>query len=218
MSGFRRNDKGQMHTVEGMMAAVIMILVLVVVVKSTAITPLSSSSTNKHVQLELMNMGNDLLTSLDYDTTLGGMSTSPLKKSILDWDGSQFVLADGVTYQGTYAPTDVSLNGNQLAKALYFTFHQYGVAYNVEIFYMDDHGNVIPASNNQYVSDHPSMIWNGDPSDNAVTVSKVLAIHNTEISTYATNFYANTGIPAVAPTSSSDLYNLVIVKLTLWRM
>jgi hypothetical protein len=214
MRGFRLGDKGQMHTVEGLIAAVIMILVLVLVVKSTAITPLSSSSTNKHVQLELMNMGNDVLTSLDYD--VGATGTSPLKYSILDWDGSQFVLSDGKKYIGTYDISDHSLDNNQLAQALYFAFNKYGVAYNVEIFYLDSDGKVVPASNNNYVSDHPSMIWNGDPSDNSVTVSKVIAIHNGDIGSI--QFYDHTHIPPIAPTTTTDLYNLIIVKLTLWRM
>jgi hypothetical protein len=208
MRNLRQNNKGQMHTVEGLIAAIIMILVLVLVVKSTAITPLSSSSTNKHVQLELMNMGEDVLTSLDYDTTsLTGTSMSPLKESILIWNGNQFVLSNGATYTGTYV-SDNTINNNPLAKALLFAFNGYGVAYDVEVVYIDANGNAISKK----------MIWNGDPSDNAVTVSKTIALHSSEIGIVNPDFIDQTGIPSAGSTTASDLYNLVDVKLTLWRM
>jgi hypothetical protein len=152
-----------------------------------------------------MNMGNDLLTSLDYDVSLSGIGTSPLKQSILSWDGNQFVLADGQTYKGTIVTADTSLNANPLAKKLLFAFNQYGVAYDIEIVYIDRDGNAISKK----------MIWNGDPSDNSVTVSKTIALHNGEV---GANFEANTGIPPIGSTTATDLYNLVDVKITLWRM
>jgi hypothetical protein len=211
------DDKGQMHTIEGLMASMIMLLVLVLVINNTAVTPLSSSTTNKHVQLELMNMGEDMLASLDYNPySLDEHNTrlnSPLKESILEWNGSQFVW-DGkyfksITIDLSLPSTDI--NNSPLAQALYYTFSQYGIAYDVEIVYLDNRNNAIAKK----------MIWNGDPSDNSVTVSRMVTIHNDDQMNIAGNniqpniFYA---IPDADPNYPDGFYNIVYVRLTLWRM
>jgi hypothetical protein len=204
MRKFRRSDKGQMYTIEGVMAALIMMLVLVLVVKGTAITPLSSSSTNEHVQVELADMGSDLLTSLDYNV-VNPAGDSPLKYSILSWNGDQFVW-NSTCYKD--ASNDIIImneSTNDLAHALNYTFNRYGIAYDVEIIYLDNNGAAIAKS----------MIWNGNPSDNSVSVSKIIALHNSD-SNLAPNFFINTGIPDLD--NSTDFYNLLNIRLTLWRM
>jgi hypothetical protein len=192
------DDKGQMHTIEGVMAALIMLLVLVLVVKSTAITPLSSSTTNKHVQLELMNMGNDLLSSLDYTANPNDIST--LKVSVLDWDGDEYIWS-GQVYRST---NGTRILDNDLTRDLNFTFTSYGVAYDVEVIYLDGNNTAI----------EKPMIWNGDASDNSITVTKVIALHNSDVNAYPA--FKNTGIPDID--QKTDFYNMVNVRLTLWRM
>lgn len=204
MRKFRRSDIGQMHTIEGLMAAIIMMLVLVLVVKGTAITPLTSSSTNEHVQVELADMGSDLLTSLDYNVA-NPAGASPLKYSILGWNGDQFVWNSTCFKDINNNIIILDESTNSLAHALNFTFNRYGIAYDVEVIYLDDNGTAVVKK----------MIWNGDPSDNSVTVSKIIALHNSD-STTAPNFFINTGIPDLD--NSTDFYNLLNVRLTLWRM
>ena len=46
-----RDDQGQIFTVEGIIAAFIVIYVLVVIVLSTSVTPIFSSFTNQHIKL-----------------------------------------------------------------------------------------------------------------------------------------------------------------------
>lgn len=193
-----RNDRGQMHTVEGIIAALVMLLVLVLVVKGTAISPLSSSTTNKQVQLELMNMGNDLLTSLDYTANPNDLSS--LKVSVLDWNGTAYVWT-GQAFKDLNGTDTID---NELTRALNYTFNRFGVAYNVEIIYLDKNHNA-----GKHI-----MIWNGDPSDNSITISRVIAIYDEDVSAYPA-FY-QTGIPDIDP--NTDFYNLVYVRLTLWRM
>lgn len=201
MKRLKYDESGQMHTLEGIMSAGIMIMVMVFVVQGTSLTPLSSSSTNQHVQLELMNLGQDLLTTLDYNA--GTNSISPLKKSILSWNGMEYVW-DGSRYVDV-ASKSVIMN-NDLTQTLNFALNGWGIAYDVEVIYIDFRGNVTSKK----------MIWNGNPSENSISVSKVVAIHNSDISRYNTKFGEQTGIPDLDTTT--DFYNLLDVKLTLWRM
>lgn len=193
------DDKGQMHTLEGAMASIIMLVVVVFVVQGTTLTPLSSSSTNQHVQLELENFGSDLLSSLDY--TKNPLSNSSLKNSILAWNGLEYVW-DGSRYVDV-ENYDTTMD-TDLTKALNFTLNRWGVAYNIEIVYVDNNGMTTKA-----------MIWNGNPSDNSICVSKMIALHDVDI-IGRPQFKSGTMIPDLDP--ESDFYNLVDVRLTLWRM
>jgi len=55
------------------------------------------------------------------------------------------------------------------------------------------------------------MIYNGEPSNNAVIVSRKIALHDGDINQTRYN-------PITDIDPSSNLYNLVDVKLVLWRM
>lgn len=208
------DDKGQIHTIEGLMASMIMLLVLVLVINNTAVTPLSSSTTNKHVQLELMNMGEDLLASLDYNPNpfIGyGRLNSPLKKDVLNWNGNQFVW-NGQYFKDVSPPRlpATDMNNSDLAKALNYTFSQHGIAYDVEIVYLNNSTNPIARK----------MIWNGDPSDNSVTVSRMVVIHESDSWDGSMPLSApiNTSIPDADNNPVGHFYNIVDVRLTLWRM
>ncbi len=192
-----------MHTIEGLLAAMVMIVVLIFIIKSTAVTPLSSSTTNKHVQLELMNMGNDLLASLDYnkDTDAYGIA-SPLNYAILGWNGDRYVW-DGKQFKDIDDPITPTPLDATFTQALNLTFSQHGIAYDVEVVYLNNSTSVVARK----------MIWNGDPSDNSVTVSRMVVIHDDDMAGAAP-------IREVIPDAdeSTYFYNVVDVRLTLWRM
>lgn len=199
----RKDDSGQMHTLEGIMGAIVMIMVMVFVVQGTSITPLSSSSTNQHVQLELLNMGQDILTTLDY--TDNPNAKSDLKKSIVTWNGMEYVW-DGKRYVDVVKEDGSTvILDNELTRTLNFTLNSWGIAHNIEITYIDPYGNATSKK----------IIWNGNPSDNSISTSKVIALHNTDLAA-SPNFGIMTGIRDVDP--STDFYNLIDIKLTLWRM
>ena len=186
-----RDDRGQIQTIEAFIAAVLLITVLVVVVQATSVTPLTTSFTNQHVKYELQNMGQDVLSSLDempsqppalaIDTT-----PSKLEKSIRDWlEGDYGVLPpgnpvalhgdwytyDGAGYFRSTTSTHYHSPATDLEKALTFSFSSSGIAYNVEVRYPDASGKVYSSK----------MVWNGDPSDNCMTISRYVALHDLEI-------------------------------------
>ena len=208
----KRDDRGQLHTIEGLAAAFIMIIVLATVVQTTSVTPLSTSFTNQHVKLELQNMGNDVLTTLDQTRLVDNSSPlvpSQLKKSIVDW--CVYSYYDIYTWNNTtyvsatnasYAPLNTPLSS-----ALTCAFASSGVAFNVEVSFPDE-----------IMHKHTSkMIWNGDPSENSVTVSRLVVLHDGDSEIPVGSRYDDfTILPDISP--STGLHNIAYVKLTMWVM
>ncbi len=207
-----RDDRGQLHTIEGLAAAFIIIIVLSIVVQTTSVTPLSTSFTNQHVKLELQNMGNDVLSTLDQTKLVNNTNPnvpSQLKKSIVDW--SVYSYYDVYTWNNTtyVSATNASyppLN-TPLSSALTYAFANNGVAFNVEVSFPDENGKVRLSK----------MIWNGDPSENSVTVSRLVVLHdgNNEIPV-GTRYDDFMVLPDISPGTS--LHNTAYVKLTMWVM
>jgi hypothetical protein len=118
-----------------------------------------------------------------------GETYSPLKKALIDWTGVEF---DG---QSSTYPDSVSDLTSVFNRALLAD----GTAYNLVVAYLDD--------NEEW--DSRAMLWNGRPSDNAVLVSRKVVIHDEDA--ISASF-----IPDLSPNSS--FYNILDVRLTLWRM
>ncbi len=190
------DDKAQMHTLEGVAAATIMLLVIVYAIDATSMTPLTSSSANVHVETELQTLGQDILSALDYSEP--GYN-SELKSDIMNWTGREYVW-NATTYNDTLYSSDPLNNKlTNVTKAILVT---QGIAHNVEITFLDN-GTLT----SQY------MIYNGDPSDNAVIVSRKIVLHDGDIN--QTKFPEN---PINDIDNSTNLYNIVDVRLILWRM
>lgn len=188
------DEKAQLHTLEGVAAATIMLLVIVYAIDATSITPVTSSTANVHVENQLQALGQDILGALDYAEP--GYN-SKLKNDITGWNGSEYFW--NVTgYTEKYGTN--SLNNN-LTVLLNATFAAQGIAHNVEVTFLTDNGANVSSRR---------MIYNGEPSDNAVIVSRRISLHDGEI--------RQTDNPIRDIDSSTSLYNIVEVKLILWRM
>jgi hypothetical protein len=59
------------------------------------------------------------------------------------------------------------------------------------------------------------MIWNGDPSQNSVTVTRIVVLHdgNTEV---PDDYDGNYILPDISPDTS--LHNIAEIRLTMWVM
>ncbi|MCZ7383711.1 MAG: hypothetical protein O8C63_03055 [Candidatus Methanoperedens sp.] len=195
------DDKAQMHTLEGVAAATIMLLVIVYAIDATSMTPLTSSTANVHVETELQVIGQDMLGALDYAEP--GYN-SKLKNDVLTWNGKEYTW-NGTKYMekgnASYLQNNLT---NNLTNLLNATLITQGIAHNVELTFLANNGTT-------YVTQR--MIYNGNPSENAVIVSRKIALHNDDIN--KTKLPNN---PINDIDSSTDLYNIVDVKLILWRM
>ncbi len=200
-----RCEKGQIYTLEGVIASTLMISVLVFSVQATSITPLTSSSANEHIEAQLQFIGNDVLNTLDY-----GGSGSSLKSAVLSWAGSTY------TWNGTHYVSQANSSNtmnNTLTTALNFTLVRLGIAHNVELVFLKSDSDCI--YNRTSCLDERSVILSGEPSNNAVIVSHKIVLHNSDI-TDSDAFSTSTGIGDFDP--STDLYNIVDFRLIVWRM
>ena len=114
---------------------------------------------------------------------------STLKQALINWDGTGTL--------GQYPPQSGPVTDmNDIFKAV---FLRYGTAYNLEVAFLneDEEWETLP------------IFWNGRPSDNSVLVTRKVAIHNSD----------NITAPFIPDLSdNSDFYNILDIKLTLWRM
>jgi hypothetical protein len=192
-------------TVEGIISAFILIFVLVVIVQSTSVTPLSSSFTNQHIKLELQNMGNDILSTLDetprYNTDDPSIQ-SLLKQSVVQWartDNYGMFLWNNTALISAVDNTTF-MTSTPLTDALEFSLISKGTAYNLEVRYSDTSLNL-----------HTNkIIWNGDPSEDSVIASRYIVLNDRDFN------YEDSTIPDISP--STDLHNTIEVRLTLWVM
>jgi hypothetical protein len=186
------DEKAQMHTLEGVAAATIMLLVIIYALDETSMTPLTSSTSNAHVETELQTLGQDILSALDYSEP--GYN-SKLANDIIGWNGLEYFW-DGTNYTEKYGGS--SLNNN-LTGILNATLVVRGIAHNVDVVFINN-GNLTSQK----------MIYNGNPSDNAVIVSRKIVLQSSDP--------INPSSPIHDLDPSTNLYNIVDVKLTLWRM
>ncbi len=192
------DDKAQMHTLEGVAAATIMLLVIVYAIDATSMTPLTSSTANVHVETELQVLGQDILGALDYAEP--GYN-SKLKNDVLGWNGKEYTW-NGTKYMEKGNATDPQNNlTNNLTNIMNATLITQGIAHNVELTFLANNGTT-------YVTQR--MIYNGNPSENAVIVSRKIVLQNSDT--------INSGNPIKDIDLSTNLYNIVDVKLILWRM
>ena len=193
------DEKGQMHTLEGVAAATIMLLVIVYAIDATSMTPLTSSTANVHVETELQVLGQDILGALDYAEP--GYN-SKLKNDVLGWDGKQYIW-NGTKYLEKGIASDPQKNlTNNLTNNFKYTLIPQGIAHSVELTFLTNNGTSLLTQ---------KMIYNGNPSDNAMIVSRKIVLHNSDNPN-------NNNLLLTDIDPSTDLYNIVDVKLILWRM
>jgi hypothetical protein len=201
----RKDQNAQMHTLEAIMAATLMVVVLIFAVQATALTPLTSSTANAHIESQMYTMGQDMLMALDYAPY---DQDSDLKEAILNWNGETY------TWNNTiYKSNDDENNSLEgpVVDMLDLILVKKGIAHNVEFSF-----NTVSGSDNYFgYNEGPEnyYIFNGQPSDNAVIVSRKVLLSDSDVGAL---YEDTTSIPDIDDTS--ELYNIIDVRLTLWRM
>nr|WP_246275937.1 hypothetical protein [Methanolobus zinderi] len=180
------------------MTLIIITGIIVFTVQATSLTPLTSSTANAHIEAQLQILGQDMLNVLDRSQS--GQS-SGLKEDILNWNGERYIW-NSTAY---VSENNNTLTNSTTADLLKNVIVPKGIAHNVEFTMVNDAGSVVTLP----------YIYNGEPSDNAVVVSRRVLLSDSDI-TDPTQFRSYTGIPDTD--TSTDFYNLIDVKMTLWRM
>jgi hypothetical protein len=200
-----RRERGQAHTLEGVVAALLLLASLVFALQSTAVTPLSASTSSQHIENQEQSMADGVLSIAEDDGDLLG--------AVVYWDETAESL-HGIG-GGGYANDGDYPSGFVLGTLLEESFSKRGIAYNVFVQYRTADG----------AQRERRLVYRGVPSDNAVTASRVLTVYDDTPLTEAdgsedtltvgdsgANFY----MPDASP--STHTYNTVRVELTVWRM
>ncbi|MEF8778667.1 MAG: hypothetical protein V5A36_07135 [Natronomonas sp.] len=190
--------RGQAHTLEAFVAAILIVGGLIFATQATAVTPLSASTSNQHIENQQQATVEGLLETAAKNGTL--------TDAVLYWDPENGTF-EGVPETDEYAEAPA----NAFGAALNETLSERQIAFNVNVRYATENG-----------TDVEPMVRMGEPSANAVSATRAVGIYNTsrltgtnttavhELDPEADEFYA----PDV---DSSQLYNVVEVEVIAWR-
>ncbi|WP_276258681.1 DUF7288 family protein [Haloglomus litoreum] len=203
-------ERGQAHTLEGVIASLLLLSSLVYALQVTAVTPLSASTSNQHIENQEQASASGLLATAANKPRPDG---DALKVAVLYWDesaGAFHGLSAGPYQNDAGFPSEFTLG-----RMLQDGFSDRGIAYNVYLHFQTDTGTATER-----------LVYRGAPSDNAVSASRTVTLYNddelyeadesldtgTTVGDEDSDFYA----PDVD--SSSAVYNVVRVEVVVWRM
>ena len=192
------DERGQAYTLEAIIAAVLLISSLVFALQVTAVTPLSASTSNQHIEIQQRASAAGVLTA--------AQEAGALKEAVLFWNDTkgEFHGAQRMTfYTNTYPP-------NKFGHITERAFDGRGLAVNVLVYHDAN-------------ADPSRMVYRGEPSDNAVSASRTVTIYDDdELTAPDTSDTASSAgsYSDVVPEdpNSNNVYNVVRVEVVVWRM
>jgi hypothetical protein len=193
-------DRGQAHTLEGVVASLVLLSAVVFALEMTAVTPLSASTSSQHIENQQEATARGVLGS--------GAETGALKRTLLFWNttSGQFFNVSERGYYTSPPPTDFGAMLNR-------SFDRNGVAYNVYLRYQNEDG---PRSTR-------ILVYQGRPSDNAVSASWSVALFQDDKLLDHENQPTDVNV-SDAPsyfagnTTDSSVHNVVHVEVVVWRI
>lgn len=191
------SDRGQAYTLEAFIAAVLLVSSLAFALQITAVTPLSASTANQHIENQHQAAAAGTLVAADQQDAL--------KPAVLYWNhtGDEFHFPDRVDYYTNTYPN------NTFGDILNRSFAKRGLAINVLVHY---EGSGQPQR----------MIYNGEPSDNAASASRTVTVFDGDWVRHANTTrdeqVQNVSFYAGDRHTNSIVYNVVRVEVIVWRM
>ena len=195
-------DRGQAHTLEALAGSLLLVGALVFALQVTAVTPLSASTSSQHIENQQQATAAGVLSA--------AIDDGSLRTAVLYWndappsDPERFHGASDQRYYIDRAPP------NGFGSLLDRAFASRAIVYNVDVYYEEDGRRK-----------RQRMVYRGEPSDNAVTSSVTLTLHDDEVlhdpdgdptgpRLSSSNFYA--------PDAHADgVYNVLEVEVVAWR-
>jgi len=195
--------RGQAHTLEAFVASLVLLSGVVFALQATAVTPLTASTSNQHIENQQRAVAENLLAA--------SAANGTLKPSVLHWNTSRSGdgAFEGSSRRGVYhsggPPTPF---GSDLDE----TFGSDRIAFNVDVFHRSPDGS----------RNRRSMVQMGEPSDNAVSASRaVIVFDDDRLSTTGERvFEANSTSDFYAEDVQPDgeLFNVMEVRIVVWRI
>lgn len=197
------DDRAQAHTLEAFAAAILIVAGLTFALQATAVTPLSASTSNQHLENQQRAVANDLLET--------SAANGDLEAALLRWDPVN------ETFTHSRSPSYFTGGGppNAFGEALNATFGERRIAFNVHI----RHG---PGNEDQTL-----LVNMGSPSDNAVTATRTVVL--TDDANLTASGHENTTLRALSDGSASGefyaadvgsgaIYDRMEVRIVVWQL
>lgn len=201
-------NRGQAHTVEAILASVLIVLAVLFTLQTTAVTPFSSATTDKHLE----NQERETVSNaIEIAHSNGG-----LKQTLLNWETTNTTNYDKDGFAGRENPNETSYYTTMdadtaLLSQLSKSIDTSQTAYNVNIVYYNTPTETVSST----------LLRSGTPSDNVITVRNPVFLHDTDTLTTdktvelqeadSSRFYADN------LNTSTPTYNYVEVEVVVWR-
>ncbi len=199
-------DRGQIHTLEAFISVMLIVGALLFASQATAVTPLSASTSNQHIENQQQTMANDVL---DIAAEEGSLRTALTHWNLSQSDDDIPPHFEGVSDPNRSTYSSIVNRDHPLNTTFETAFGTGVYAYNIELRYLDANGNFEVAD----------LVVMGTPSDNAITASRTVTLFDDdEIVTGEALEDIEDDFWAPDADAESDLYNVVEVRMTIWRM
>jgi hypothetical protein len=194
--------RGQAHTLEAVVAALLLLSSLIFALQMTAVTPLSASTSSKHIENQLEASGRGILATASEQDAL-----KPAILAYNDQRGKFYNTGSSGAY--TTNPPD-----NRFGKMLNRSFTRRGITYNVLLAFEKPGGGL----------EEVLYINRGTPTDNAVQATRTVVLsdethlRNADGTRNRTRLAETTDYPIRNVDQDSPLYNTVRVEVIIWRI
>lgn len=199
-----RSTRGQAYTLEGVVAAGLLIGALVVVTQSAALTPLSASNTDYQIQYQQQLHATDIL-----DTS---KESGALREALLYYDASNGTFVGSPETQTHYTTPPIDTRFGEILTKVFINRQ---TAVNVDIHWIGQTGT----------ENTVTYIDMGEPSDTAITATQSIALTKDDKVTTPSGVTLgevarNESLEyAVTEGIKTDhMYRTVKVEITVWRI
>lgn len=203
-------NRGQAFTLEGLVAAVLLLTAVLLALQTVVVTPSTGGDVDQETRMELRQQANDVL-SVSADA-------GELSYLVRFWNGSPTEL----TFAGAENPTEGYLGPppGQFGELLDTTFRQEGHSYNVYVEYR--------AAADPSRTERLRMVYRGRPDDAAVAASYRVTLYDNmtltapgeggrELWQYDTDPRDGDGDYYPIPNAvDGPVYNTVEVRIVVW--
>ena len=194
-------ERGQAHTLEAVIAGLLLLSSVIFAMQMTAVTPLSASTSSQHIENQQRSVTQGVLaTAADQ----GALSTSVRYWN--DTDG-RFHGAPDIGFY-TNEPPDTTFG-----RILERTLDERSISYNVYLRYRRQSGGIATRR----------MIYRGRPSDNAVSAARTVTLRPDDPlmePDETANESVTVGSASRYPVQQvgTSVYNVVRVEVVAWRI
>ena len=197
-------DRAQAHTLEAFAAAILIVAGLTFALQATAVTPLSASTSNQHLENQQRAVADDLLET--------SAANGDLEAALLRWDPVN------ETFTESRSPSYFTSGGppNAFGEALNASFGERRIAFNVYIRHGPDN------------EEETTLVDMGSPSDNAVTATRTVVLtddanltapgHEDTTLRDLSEGTASGEFYAVDAAAGSAIYDRMEVRIVVWQL